>query len=121
MSQAQMLATQNAGITGATQATNAAAATAFPTATTLPAAANAATTGLQLTAPAAGSKGLLASAMASPYTMPAAIMSGTQLVGGAMQGYGAQKQQDQQIQLAADERKRYDTNVGTRLYPTARA
>jgi hypothetical protein len=54
--------------------------------------------------------------MASPYTMPAAIMSGTQLVGGAMQGYGAQKQQDQQIQMAEDERKRYNTNVGTRLY-----
>jgi hypothetical protein len=33
-----------------------------------------------------------------------------------MQGYGAQKQQDQQIQLAEDERKRYNTNVGTRLF-----
>ena len=65
--------------------------------------------------------GLLAKAMSSQYTAPAAIMSGTQLLGGAMQGYGAQKQQDQQIQLAADERKRYNTNVGTRLYPTARA
>jgi hypothetical protein len=60
--------------------------------------------------------GLLAKAMSSQYTAPAAIMSGTQLLGGAMQGYGAQKQQDQQIQLAADERKRYNTNVGTRLY-----
>lgn len=60
--------------------------------------------------------GLLSSAMSSPYTAPAVIMSGTQLLGGAMQGYGAKKQQDQQIQMAADERKRYNTNVGTRLY-----
>jgi hypothetical protein len=60
--------------------------------------------------------GLIGSMMSSPYAAPAAIMSGTQLIGGAMQGYGAQKQQDQQIKLAEDERKRYNTNVGTRLF-----
>ena len=60
--------------------------------------------------------GLIGGLMSSPYAMPAAIMSGTQLIGGVMQGYGAQKQQDQQVQMAEDERKRYNTNVGTRLW-----
>jgi len=64
--------------------------------------------------------GLLASAMSSPYTAPAMIMSGTQLLGGYMQGKAAQDQQDQQIAMAEDERKRYNANVGARLYPTAR-
>ena len=64
--------------------------------------------------------GLLASAMSSPYTAPAMIMSGTQLVGGAMQGYGAQqeakRQEQRQDQMTADARAKYNTNVGTRLY-----
>jgi hypothetical protein len=62
------------------------------------------------------SKGLVGGIMSSPYTAPALISGGTQLIGGVMQGVGAQKQQDQQIQLAEDERKRYNTNVGTRLF-----
>lgn len=71
--------------------------------------------------PPPSSPGLLASAMSSPYTAPAMIMSGTQLLGGAMQGYGAQKQQDQQIAMAEEEKKRYQQNLGTLLYPTATA
>jgi hypothetical protein len=58
---------------------------------------------------AGASKGFIASAMASPYFAPAVVTSGTQLIGGAMQGYGAQKQTAQQ---KAD----WNTNVGTRLY-----
>ena len=54
--------------------------------------------------------------MASQYGPGALVMGGTQLIGGAMQGIGAQQQQKQQIQLADDERKRYNTNVGTRLW-----
>lgn len=110
MSQAEMLATQNAGIEGATQATNAAASSAFPAAT------NAATTGLQLTPGAGANPGLISKMMASQYTAPALISGTTQLIGGAMQGYGAQKQQEQQAQLAEDQRNRYNTNVGTRLF-----
>jgi hypothetical protein len=52
---------------------------------------------------------MIGNIMASPYTAPALISGGTQLIGGAMQGYGAQKQQEQQG-------KRYNTNVGTRLF-----
>jgi hypothetical protein len=60
--------------------------------------------------------GLVGSIMSSPYTAPALISGGTQLIGGAMQGYGAQQQQKKQEQMAADERQRYNTNVGTRLW-----
>ena len=60
--------------------------------------------------------GLIGGMMSSPYAAPAAIMSGTQLIGGVMQGYGAQKQQEKQEQLAEDDRKRYNTNIGTRLW-----
>jgi hypothetical protein len=63
-----------------------------------------------------GGSGLLAKAMSSPYTAPALISGGTQLIGGVMQGYGAQKQQERQEQLAEDQKKAYNTNVGTRLY-----
>lgn len=64
----------------------------------------------------AGGKGLVGGMMSSPYAAPALISGGTQLIGGVMQGYGAKKQQDQQVQMAEDERKRYNTNVGTRLW-----
>lgn len=118
MTQAQMLAAQNAGIAGATELTNAAAASAFPTAAT--AAAPAATAGLQLTpgaATAAAKPGLIGSFMSSsPYAAPAAIMAGSQLVGGVMQGVGAQQQQKHQEDLDAAARQRYNTNIGTRLW-----
>jgi hypothetical protein len=58
---------------------------------------------------AGASKGFIASAMASPYFAPAVVTSGTQLVGGLIQGVGMQKAQNQQ---KAD----WNTNVGTRLY-----
>jgi O-glycosyl hydrolase len=60
--------------------------------------------------------GMIGKIMASPYTAPALISGTTQLIGGAMQGVGAQKQQEQQAKMAEDERKRYNTNVGTRLF-----
>lgn len=53
--------------------------------------------------------GMIGKIMASPYTAPALISGGTQLIGGAMQGYGAQKQQEKDV-------ARYNTNVGTRLF-----
>lgn len=60
--------------------------------------------------------GLIAGMMSSPYAAPAAIMGGTQLIGGAMQGYAAQKQQERQEELDAAARDRYSTNIGTRLW-----
>lgn len=88
-----------------------------------PAAASAATgattsTGLNLLGSdvAAKSTGMIGKMMASPYTAPALISGSTQLIGGAMQGYGMQKQQEQQQKLEADARARYNTNVGTRLF-----
>lgn len=54
--------------------------------------------------------------MSSPYAAPAAIMSGTQLIGGAMQGYGAQQEAKRQEKMSADARTRYNANVGTRLF-----
>jgi len=65
-------------------------------------------------APAA-SKGILGSIMNSPYTAPALISGGTQLAGGLIQGYGAQKQYEDQKQLDADARKRYNQNIGVNL------
>lgn len=54
--------------------------------------------------------------MNSPYAAPAAIMSGTQLIGGAMQGYGAQQEAKRQEKMSADARTRYNANVNTRLF-----
>jgi hypothetical protein len=65
------------------------------------------------TAPAPGMIGKM---MSSQYAAPALIQGGTQLIGGIMQGKGAQQQQEQQIAMAEDDRKRYNTNIGTRLY-----
>jgi len=63
-----------------------------------------------------GGKGLIGTMMSSPYAAPALISGGTQLIGGAMQGYGMQKQQEEQQKLAGEERDRYNRNVGTRLW-----
>jgi len=60
--------------------------------------------------------GLIGSMMNSPYTAPALISGGTQLIGGVMQGYGMQKQQEEQQKLAGEERDRYNRNIGTRLW-----
>jgi hypothetical protein len=66
--------------------------------------------------PPAGGSGLLAKAMSSQYTAPALISGGTQLIGGAMQGYGAQKQQERQEQMAEEQRATYNRNMGGRLW-----
>lgn len=66
------------------------------------------------------SSGLLGKFMASPYTAPALISGGSQLLGGVMQGYGAQKQQEHQEQLTGEARDRYNQNIGQLLYPRAR-
>jgi hypothetical protein len=63
-------------------------------------------------AAAGASKGLLASAMASPYFAPAVVTSGTQLIGGVMQGYGARQEQKRQEQMAADQKATYNRNIG---------
>ena len=62
--------------------------------------------------PAPTSSGLLASIMNNPYTAPALISGGTQLVGGLLQGYGAS--QAQKEKLAQDEalRRLYGANIG---------
>jgi hypothetical protein len=70
------------------------------------------------TSAAAGSTGWASSMWNSlgPYGKMAAIQGGTQLVGGLVQGIGAQKQQDalwnREDQLAADERARRDASMG---------
>jgi hypothetical protein len=53
--------------------------------------------------------GMLANMMSSKYTAPALIQAGTGLIGGAMQAKG-------QAQQTADERARYNRNIGTRLW-----
>jgi hypothetical protein len=63
-----------------------------------------------------GNTGMIGKMMSSQYAAPALIQGGTQLIGGIMQGKGAQQQQEQQIAMAEDDRKRYNTNIGTRLY-----
>ena len=45
-----------------------------------------------------------------------AAQVGTGLVGTGMQAYGANKANNQQLQLAADQRARYNTNNGARLW-----
>jgi hypothetical protein len=65
---------------------------------------------------AGASKGLLAGIMSSQYTAPALISGGTQLIGGAMQGYGAQKQQERIDQREEDKLAAYNRNIGTRLW-----
>lgn len=50
-------------------------------------------------------------------TRASLITGGTQLIGGVMQGYGAQKQQERQEQMAEDQRAAYNRNVGTSLWP----
>lgn len=59
----------------------------------------------------------------SPMGQYAAIAGTTQLVGGAIQGYGAQKAQEDQrnyeAKQAEDARTRYNANVGTRLWGDA--
>jgi hypothetical protein len=112
MTQAQMLATQNAGISGATAATNSAAATAFPASAAGAGAGG--SSALALTPQAvAGSKGLIGSL--SPMGQYAAISGATQLVGGAVQGYGAQKAQEDERKYAeqqlAEQRARYESSV----------
>lgn len=64
----------------------------------------------------AANGGLISQMMASKYAAPALITTGGQLIGGVMQGYGAQKQQERQEQLSAEERARYNRNIGTRLW-----
>jgi hypothetical protein len=54
--------------------------------------------------------------MSSPYAAPAAIMSGTQLIGGVMQGAGARQEQKRQEEMDVTARNRYNTNIGTRLF-----
>jgi hypothetical protein len=110
MTQAQMLASQNAGIPGATAATNSAAATAFPAST---AGAGGASQLALTPSQVAGSKGLIGSL--SPMGQYAAISGATQLVGGAVQGYGAQKAQEDERNYAeqqlAAQRARYESSV----------
>jgi hypothetical protein len=104
MTQSQMLAAQNAGIPGATQATQVALRGALPAA-----------------APAAGSGGWVSSMWngLGEYGKHAAITGGMQLAGGLIQGYGAQKQQeslwDREDSLSQAERDRREANMSARF------
>jgi phage-related protein len=70
-----------------------------------------------LTAPPAATGGWFSNM--SPLAQAATISAGSQLAGGLIQGYGMQQQQQHQEQLAADERARYNKNIGTRLWGAA--
>lgn len=112
---------------GATAAANAAAATPgmsvaplTPTQSALQSALGTSTgintlpAGVTTGAPIAGGAaptGIVAKMMASPYAAPALITSGTQLVGGVMQGYGARQEQKRQDQMAEDQRATYNRNI----------
>jgi hypothetical protein len=65
---------------------------------------------------AGASKGFIASAMASPYFAPAVVTSGTQLVGGVMQGVGARQEQKRQEQLTAEQKAAYNRNIANFRY-----
>jgi hypothetical protein len=64
----------------------------------------------------AGSTGLIGKMMASPYAAPALISSGTQLIGGVMQGYGARQEQKRVEDMDAQKLGTYNRNIGTRLF-----
>ena len=51
-----------------------------------------------------------------PYGKAAAISTGGQLIGGAMQAYGMSQEQKRQERLADEQLRTYNTNVGTRLW-----
>ena len=73
---------------------------------------------------AAASKGIIGSVLgSSPYAAPAMISAGTQLIGGAMQGIGQQRalreQREYDLEQAAAQRERYNTNMGTSLWGPA--
>ena len=85
-------------------------------ASTVPVGTSLASMPASMTAASTAGKGLIGTIMASPYTAPALISGGTQLIGGVMQGYGMQKQQEEQQKLAGEERNRYNRNIGTRLW-----
>jgi hypothetical protein len=51
-----------------------------------------------------------------PYGKFGVVQAGSQLVGSVMQGVGAQKQYEQQRQVIAEDRERYNRNVGAPLY-----
>lgn len=65
---------------------------------------------------AINSNGFFDKLMNSSYGPGAMVMGGTQLIGGAMQGYGADQQQKRQYQQEQAARDRYNTNIGTRLW-----
>jgi len=97
MTQAQMLAAQNAGVAGADSLTAAALKT-----------------GATTTAPA--SAGFFSSDLAKY----GAITAGTQLAGGLISGAGQKQamedQRDYEARLAQEQRDRYNANVGTSLW-----
>jgi hypothetical protein len=61
----------------------------------------------------AGKKGLLGTMMSSPYTAPALISTGGNMIAGYAQGAQQQEMLDQQEQRAQEERDLYGENVGT--------
>jgi hypothetical protein len=93
MTQSQMLATQNAGISGADALTKAAMTTGG---TTAPAAA-----GMSV------GEGLMGAAK---------IQAGTALIGGVMQGKAAEDQRNAQLEQERLARERYGANVGANLW-----
>lgn len=74
-----------------------------------------ASTVAQAVAPQA-STGFLAKIAASPYTAPALIQAGSGMLGSMAQAKQLDEAQKRQERLSDEERKRYNTNVGTRLW-----
>ncbi len=64
------------------------------------------------------SQGLVGKLLSSPYAAPALIQAGSQIVSGIGQGKMIEAQNERQDRLAEEERQRYNTNVGARLFTT---
>lgn len=69
---------------------------------------------------ASGGGGLLSRAMGaaadSPYTIPMAMQMGGNMLSGVAEQRAMREQRDYDEQMAAEERERYNRNVGTRLW-----
>jgi len=99
----------SAGVNGASEAV--AMGGAPTTALTPPA--------VQVGAGKEAAQGMVAKFMSSPYAAPAAINAGSQVLAGYGAGKARQAELDRADQLAAEDRARYNTNVGTRLWGAA--
>lgn len=112
-----MTGTQLATSQAATRAAGQAAAAGFggATGTGLPTVAADAANVVTNTA-AKGGGGMLGKFMSSPYVAPAIVQAGAGMLQGAGQAKQMEAMQEREDEKEEDQRRRYNTNVGTRLW-----